>query len=314
MVGKSVAEGFNLNVSKAGTAMVEVVGLKSDNSLPLSHYWITSSTDEDFGVRVSNFNSNNNVIQSKTAINSKSFTINLVAGVNNVVFKTTSLYKAIPNGSKVGLKITLANGVTYTSLYDVKSDSVDLADKVAVMNSYIVGIIVPGLTSETNQVWSQFIIYPLNADNSFTNNFPKIVSMGISTLYYADKYKDTLDFTNQGNQSFIANSFNVASNDYINISNNFNFNLQKNYIKVNCNPYLIQKKATASSQSGTIALYLNVYNRYAKAFSPQTVGLDPYKGGWKFYGNPEMEIRVNTVGNGSGNYLPNVPLKSYQLY
>ena len=295
VVGKSVAEGFNLNVSKAGTAMVEVIGLKSDNSLPLSHYWITNSTDEDFGVRVSNFNSNNNVIQSKTAINSKSFTINLVAGVNNVVFKTTSLYKAIPNGSKVGLKITLANGITYTSLYDVKSDSVDLADKVAVLNSYISGTNVPGLTSRTNQLWSSFSIYPLNADNSFTNNFPKIVSMGISTEFYANKYKDTLDFTNQGNQSFIANSFNVASNDYINISNNFNFNLQKNYIKVNCNPYLIQKKATASSQSGTIALYLNVYNRYAKAFSPQVVGLDPYKGGWKFYGNPEMEIRVNRL-------------------
>ena len=128
VVGKSVAEGFKLFVTKSGKAKVEVVGVKSDGSLPISHYWITNSTDEDFGVRVSNFNSNNNVIQSKTAINSKSFSINLVAGVNNVVFKTTNLYKAIPNGSKVGLKITLANGITYTSLYDVKSDSVDLAD------------------------------------------------------------------------------------------------------------------------------------------------------------------------------------------
>ena len=153
VVGKSVAEGFKLLVTKPGKAKVEVIGVKSDNSLPLSHYWITNSTDEDFGVRVSNFNSNNNVIVGKTAINSKSFSINLVAGVNNVVFKTTSLYKAIPNGSKVGLKITLANGITYTSLYDVKSDSVDLADKVVVSNVWIGGIQVSANSSRTGTQW-----------------------------------------------------------------------------------------------------------------------------------------------------------------
>ena len=313
VVGKSVAEGFNLNVSKAGTAQVEVIGLKSDNSLPLSHYWITNSTDEDFGVRVSNFNSNNNVIQSKTAINSKSFSINLVAGVNNVVFKTTSLYKAIPNGSKVGLKITLANGITYTSLYDVKSDSVDLADKVAVSNTWISGGgIVNGLSSRLNQLWGAYVVYPLNSDNTFTNNFPKIMSMGISTQYYADKYKDTLDFTNQGNSSFIANAVNSQATGTMQISTSFSFNSSKNFIKINTSPYKLVYYN--NSESSPVNLYLNVYNRYSNTFNPGSVGLDPAKGGWKFYGNPEMEIRVSINGAIAGKYLPSVLNWSNQLY
>ena len=304
VVGKSVAEGFNLNVSKAGTAMVEVIGLKSDNSLPLSHYWITNSTDEDFGVRVSNFNSNNNVIQSKTAINSKSFTINLVAGVNNVVFKTTNLYKAIPNGSKVGLKITLANGITYTSLYDVKSDSVDLADKVAVQNYYVNGKTVPALTSAmaiSGNSWGGYWITPKDANNVYVNNFPKIISMGLSTKYYADSFP-FLDFTNKGNESFYIELIHqdIPNNGgfVFDILKLYQYNVGKNYLKLYSN-YPIQTGKSISGNFSRNNLYLNVFNTSTKNFSGN-VGFDPYKGGWKFYGNPEMSIEYVSGANAQG--------------
>jgi hypothetical protein len=171
VVGKSVAEGFRLFCTTPGTAKVEVLGRKNDGSNPISHYWITNSTDEDFGVRVSNFNSSNNVLVSKTAVNTFSFTINLAQGVNNVVFKTAALKGLIANGSKVGLKISLANGISFTSTYSALSDSVDLADKIVVANYWATGLSVPANGSRIGFPFAYFNIYPTNADYSFQNNF-----------------------------------------------------------------------------------------------------------------------------------------------
>ena len=301
VVGKSVAEGFKLFVTKSGKAKVEVVGVKSDGSLPISHYWITNSTDEDFGVRVSNFNSNNNVIVGKTAISNKSFTINLVAGVNNVVFKTTSLYKAIPNGSKVGLKITLANGITYTSLYDVKSDSVDLSDKVVVQNYYVNDVLVRSMSqllAVNGNSWGGYWITPKDANNVYVNNFPKIISMGLSTKFYADSFP-LLDFTNKGNESFYVIGLNKLIQDIILPNQTFVYNKNSNYLKLNFNNYQIYRTDVDFVKYAVLSLNLNVFNSSTKNFSGN-VGFDPYKGGWKFYGNPEMSIEYVSGANAQG--------------
>ncbi|MCX8481037.1 MAG: hypothetical protein ORN58_03870, partial [Sediminibacterium sp.] len=138
VVGNSVMLANTIFWNTPGTAKIEVVGRKEDGTNPISHYWITNSTDEDFGVRVSNFNSNNNVLVNKTAVNSFSFNVNLSAGVNNIIFKTGALYGRIKNGDKVGLKIYLAN-VCYNAVFVAMSDSVDLADKIVVANTWYTG-------------------------------------------------------------------------------------------------------------------------------------------------------------------------------
>ncbi len=313
VVGKSVAEGFSLLCTNPGTALVEIIGRKNDGGNPISHYWITNSTDEDFGVRVSNFNSSNNVLVPKTAVNNFTFTINLVAGVNNVVFKTTALKGLIPNGSKVGLKITLANGVSFISTYSAFSDSVDVADKVAVMNVWQGGASF-NVGENIRKIAGSFIFFPLNTDNSFNNNFPKIVSAGISTDFYVKKYP-FLDFTNKGKSSFIFDYYNPITQIGFDIFNNNKFDNSKNIVTMNDNDKaynLIPNPVFPESKGMT--LYINVYNNSQSLFAPGSIGLEAGKGGWKFWGNPEMEIRVNTNGSGSSNYLPNVPTKSYILY
>ena len=209
VVGKSVAEGFRLFVNSPGTAKVEIVGAKNDASLPISHYWITNSTDEDFGVRVSNFNSNNNVIKTKTQISQRSFEINLSQGVNNVVFKTSALKNLIPNGAKVGLKISLANGVSFTSTYFAMSDSVDVADKIVVTNNWGAGVgVLNALTSVSDRKWNDFSIWPQDASENYINVFLKIISAGISYQFYDTAYP-LLDFTNRGNPSFVMKDYNL---------------------------------------------------------------------------------------------------------
>ena len=296
VVGKSVAEGFRLFVNSPGTARVEIVGTKNDGSLPISHYWITNSTDEDFGVRVSNFNSNNNVIKTKTQITQRSFEINLSQGVNNVVFKTSALRNLIPNGAKVGLKITLANGVSFTSTYSALSDSVDVADKIVVANTWFSGFTLASNTeSGTTSKFGTFNIYPTNADYSFQNNFPKIMSMGASTEYYVNKYPQ-LDFTNRNNPSYYVTLFDGIKSPSIKVPNQTS-KYTNNTIVVNVNYQLKAGLTDVSNQRADANLYVNIYNN-GSDFNPGAAGLDPAKKGWKFYGNPEVEL-YETI-NGAG--------------
>ena len=283
VVGKSVAEGFKLFVTKSGKAKVEVVGVKSDGSLPISHYWITNSTDEDFGVRVSNFNSNNNVIVGKTAISNKSFTINLVAGVNNVVFKTTNLYKAIPNGSKVGLKITLANGITYTSLYDVKSDSVDLADLIEVKNFWSYGGSVAKEETLPNKSWGSYDIFPKDANGSFVNNFPKIMSMGVdlSNTIVADF--SVLRFSNI--RARIQICCPVRSEELL-ARENTEYFYDRNYAVLKTNYPVLPVGLNYT----TVSLFLTAQNVSTTKNFTDPNGFSPSVKGWKFYGNPEVAL------------------------
>ena len=313
VVGKSVAEGFRLFVNSPGTAKVEIVGTKNDASLPISHYWITNSTDEDFGVRVSNFNSNNNVIKTKTQITQRSFEINLAQGVNNVVFKTSALRNLIPNGAR-GLKITLANGVSFTSTYFAMSDSVDLADKIVVVNTWIGGQGAEANSERVNAGWGSYQIYPIDENSNYVNAFPKIISLGMSTEYYAVNYP-YLDFTNakgSKGQSFVLENYDiVASNVITNIVLlNTNYNVSKNRIIKSGSQFQFND---FEGKYGLLTLKLNVFNTSTTTNFSKAVGLDPYKGGWKFFGNPEMEIRATNDGVGR-DFVVNVRSSSTQIY
>ena len=289
VIGKSTANPARLNITIAGTALVEIIGLRSDNSLPISHLWITNSTDEDFGVRTSSFN------VSKIPITSRTFSINLVAGVNNIVFKTTNLYRAIPVGTRVGLKITLANGNSFTSTYRVEREEQDLADKIVIKNVWVGIESISSNTERRDLVWCYFYVYPQNSDGSFTNNFPAIMSMGISTEYYARTYP-LLDFSNRGNKKFYFIGPDLTLPIYILPRNqSFSFNKLNNLIIIKNSPFKLRRNLSDRNDC-TLSFYLNIYNGDIVNFpKPPTnsATLFPAKGDWKFYGNPEMEILVD---------------------
>ena len=78
--------------------------------------------------------------------------------------------------------------------------------------------------------------------------------------------------------------------NFLNLNTSFNFLKKYAILKMN-NPIQIILSSSISNTSTQYNFYLSVYNSNDTDFSG-TVGLDPNKGGWKFYGNPEMSINA----------------------
>ena len=193
---------------------------------------------------------------------------------------------------KFGLKIK----------FFVKSDEKDLADKIVVQNYFANGANVnaDGI-SRNDWIWGGYWITPKDAGNNYVNNFPQIISMGLSTKYYADNFPE-LDFTNKGNESFYVKIFheNLANNNDILFAtlNKYQYNKNKYFIKIYSNNPIKLAKSILGNYSDD-PLYLNVFNTSNKNFSGN-VGFEPYKGAWKFYGNPEMSIEYVSGANAQG--------------
>ena len=308
LLGKSVAKSMVLYAEEAGIARVDVLGEMIDKTIPFSHYWINSADDTDLGVAASTYNSR----VAKTIITSNNFIINLVRGKNVICFKTKSFNPAggnalISNNQKIGFKIRTKNKIFCNEKFFVKSDEKDLADKIVVSNNWIGGQNVAANYERTNLGWGGYQIYPVDDNYNFVNIFPKIMSLGMSTEYYAINYP-YLDFTNKGNQSFVMRIFGNLLSDAKNYSN-FNYEVNKHYIKMIFN----EVQLSFPEQYGLLTLFLNVFNTSTTTNFSKAVGLDPYKGGWKFYGNPEMEVRVTTIGT-IVNTAQNVLSRTNRLY
>ena len=288
LLGKSVAKSMVLYAEEAGIARVDVLGEMNDKTIPFSHYWINAADDTDLGVAASTYNSR----VAKTIITSNNFIINLVRGKNVICFKTKSFNPAgsnalISTNQKIGFKIRTKNKIFCNEKFYVKSDEKDLADKIVVSNSWIGGKYIATNNESINSNWGSYQIYPVDDNYNFVNIFPKIMSLGMSTEYYAINYP-YLDFTNKGNQSF------VIKRNLVLVCNFSTFENLKN--KVECKTQTPYQLTDLEGQYGLLTLYLNVFNTSTTTNFSKAVGLDPYKGGWKFYGNPEMEVRVTTIG------------------
>ena len=296
LLGKSVAKSMVLYAEEAGIARVDVLGEMIDKTIPFSHYWINAADDTDLGVAASTYNSR----VAKTIITSNNFIINLVRGKNVICFKTKSFNPAgsialISNNQKIGFKIRTKNIIFCNEKFYVKSDEKDLADKIVVRNSWTGGKSVEASTEILGTNWNDFLIFPQNSDGSFINNFPAVMSMGISTEYYARTYP-LLDFSNRGNMKFYFKGPNLTATDYI-LPNNIYFKYDKNnnLILVKNSPFQLIKPCSDCNDC-TLSFYLNIYNGDNVNFpKPPTnsASLFPAKKGWKFYGNPEMEIMVD---------------------
>ena len=240
LLGKSVAKSMVLYAEEAGIARVDVLGEMIDKTIPFSHYWINAADDTDLGVAASTYNSR----VAKTIITSNNFIINLVRGKNVICFKTKSFNPAggnvlISNNQKIGFKIRTKNKIFCNEKFFVKSDEKDLADKIVVRNSWTGGKSVEASTEILGTNWNDFLIFPQNSDGSFINNFPAVMSMGISTEYYARTYP-LLDFSNRGNMKFYSKGYTKPSDEfYINILDNFIFDKKNNFIKIYGSPFQI---------------------------------------------------------------------------
>ena len=121
------------------------------------------------------------------------------------------------------------------------------------------------------------------------------MSMGISTEYYARTYP-LLDFSNRGNMKFYSKGYTKPSAEFkINILENFIYDKKNNFIKIFGSPFQITL-FNLDNQYVAFPFYLNIYNGDNVNFpKPPTnsASLFPAKKGWKFYGNPEMEIMVD---------------------
>ena len=302
LLGKSVAKSMVLYAEEAGIARVDVLGEMNDKTNPFSHYWINATDDTDLGVAASTYNSR----VAKTFITSNNFIINLARGKNVICFKTKSFNPAgsnalISNNQKIGFKIRTKNKIFCNEKFFVKSDEKDLADKIVVQNYFANGgyVAADGI-SNTQTLWGGYWITPKDANNNYVNNFPQIISMGLSTKYYADNFPE-LDFTNKGNENFYLD---IIHRDLNNVGfvfdklKLFQYSVNKNFVKLYSN-YPIQIAKSILGNYSMSNLYLNVFNTSTKNFSGN-VGFEPYKGAWKFYGNPEMSIEYVSGANAQG--------------
>ena len=296
LLGKSVAKSMVLYAEEAGIARVDVLGEMNDKTIPFSHYWINSADDTDLGVAASTYNSR----VAKTIITSNNFIINLARGKNVICFKTKSFNPAgsnalISDKQKIGFKIRTKNKIFCNEKFFVKSDEKDLADKIVVKNNWVGGYRVEANREYLDDRINDFLIFPQNSDGSFINNFPAVMSMGISTEYYARTYP-LLDFSNRGNMKFYTKGYTKPSAEFkINILENFIYDKKNNFIKIFGSSFQITL-FNLDNQYVAFPFYLNIYNGDNVNFpKPPTnsASLFPAKKGWKFYGNPEMEIMVD---------------------
>lgn len=293
LLGGSIAKGFVFDVTTAGTAKVEVLGTLTSGAPAVSYYWINGADNADINAACSTLNST----VSKTAITSQSFTINLNAGKNVICFKTARYSGLINNGGAVGLKITLANNVVFTTIgYTADSVSENVANIVKQQYATANGMGISGNTESPNTSWGYIRLTPFSDENATVydgNLYPKISGLTLSTT--ADWSTgnvsgwSNLDFKNtQGTngQNFYvkqANPDNGSSIIFSNSNASFNSNLLQ-FQSTNG----IQVTKSSLGNYAFMNISVNVFNTSATAFGSANVSF-VYKS-VKFVGNPETWV------------------------
>ena len=273
--GNAATKGIVVDVTTVGTARVEITGSLIGGGLPIDHYWINSVDNSKVEIVTSTF-LNNRVPE--TAITTSSFVINLPAGINVINFKTSSFVGNIVAGTQIGIKITLANGVTYTNSSYTADPTLDLAEYVDVKPAPLSGFSINSHQEQINRPFGGYTITPLNSVESYDGlHYPKLCGMSLSTVAYPQ-----LDFTDASGSG---QNFHI---DYLlsgDVFSNLNATYNKPILTFVGNPY-----QTVRSNGGNyayIGFYTNLYNSSTTDFSG-TVWLKPVS--FKFYGNPETRV------------------------
>lgn len=299
LFGNSVAKAFVLEVVTPGTVRLEVIGKMNDQSSAIKYFWINSKDDEDFYTSVSTLNP----IHPKTSFGSTgSIEINLKAGTNVIAFKTNPYSGKIGNNSKVGLRVVGNDFVLENGSYTANSLADNLAAKVKVQARVNVGLYLSPQSAAYNSRWCRYFIYPQNDDGSYdASGYPKIAGLSLSTEYWAKKYPKLYFAPSPETPSEFEASFTILgalfgenvdpNNSYFgtvfakDLVNNI-VKYENNIISFSGTP---QQTADVNKYS-VIAIMLNAYNADTEYFRPGYVTFDPHPKGWKFVGNPEIEL------------------------
>ncbi|MFN3773830.1 fibronectin type III domain-containing protein [Cloacibacterium normanense] len=293
LLGGSIAKGFVFDVTTAGTAKVEVLGTLTSGAPAVSYYWINGADNADINAACSTLNST----VAKTSINSQSFTINLNAGKNVICFKTARYSGLINNGGAVGLKITLASNVAFTTIsYTADSVSGNVAAVQKQEHGLINGTGVSGNTEGVNAAWGTIKLTPYNDENATVydgNLYPKISGLTLGTT--ADWSTgnvagwSNLDFKNT--QGTNGQNFILKNSDDTNLFINSNSSFSSNVLNFqSTNSIQIVK---SYYNYAFLILKLNVFNTNSNQFGSANVSF-VYKS-VKFVGNPETWV-YNTSG------------------
>ena len=286
LLGGSVAKGFVLDVTTAGTVKVEVLGILTNGSPAVSYYWINSTDNADINVACSTLNST----VAKTGINSQVFTINLNTGKNVICFKTARYSGLTTNGGSVGLKITTSNSTFTTLSYTADSVSGNVAAVQTMKYATNNNVTQTSNTQGFNFDAGSFLLRPYSDENATVIDnslYPKIksISFSMTTDWFTGSFSNfsSLDFTNAAGS--------VGSNLKLIDDNNTLFS--------NSNASLSSNTLTFSATSGIqitksffdyadVYIRANVYNTSTTDFGPASVCL--LHKSMHYVGNPETWI------------------------
>lgn len=293
LLGGSIAKGFVLNVTNAGTAKVEVIGSTTNGSPAVAYYWINSADNSDINIACSTLNSK----VAKTAITSQSFMINLSAGTNVLCFKTARYSGLITNGGEVGLKITFSNAVFTTIGYTADAVSGNVAGVIKQEYGTNNNVTCSSNWSVNDFGAGWFKLTPYSDENANVYDgtlYPKILSLTLSTTIEwcsgsISNWND-LDFTNAlgtAGQNFVLEN----SDNGPNLFDNVNATFSNKMLEFSSAGSQIVKSAYNFAY---LPIRANVYNNSSSQFGPASVCF--YHKSVHYVGNPELWI-YNPSGN-----------------
>lgn len=301
LYGNSLAKAFLLEVEEAGLVRIEFVGKKQNGSSPIKYFWVNDKDSEDFNQAVSTLSP----IIPKTNFQGKEYIeIELKAGTNLVAFKADSYKDQIENNETIGLK-AIGQNFLFENSYRANS-SENVAEKVRVIGRIIVGRYIPKKSAMYDSEWASWWIIPQKENGSYDeSSFPQIRGAGISLEYWAENYpklyfEKAEGITPEGfdkDFKLLGGSFGEMpdpNNNHWTIisSESLPDNIVKfenNIVVFTANKYYQTYNA---DKEAVLTMSFNVYNDYDETFRPKSnyTYLDPAPVGWKFLGNPELEL------------------------
>ncbi len=301
LYGNSLAKAFVLEVEEAGLVRIELIGKKQNGSSPIKYFWVNGKDSEDFNQAVSTLSP---IIPKTSFGNNKYLEIELKAGTNLIAFKADGYKGQIANSEKIGLRV-IGQNFDYQNSYKTNS-SLNVAEKVKVINRIIVGGWIPKNMPIYGDKWADWWIIPEKEDGSYDkSSFPQIRGAGISFEYWAKKYPKLYFEKAEGiTPEGFEKDFKLLGGAFGEIPDPSNPNwtiisseslpdntvkFENNIVVFSANKYYQTYNA---DKEAVLTMSFNVYNDDDKTFRPESnyTFLDPAPIGWKFLGNPELEL------------------------
>ncbi len=297
LFGNSVAKAFVLEVATPGTIRLEVIGKMNDGSSAIKYFWINDKDDADFYTSVSTLNP----IYPKTTFDGKTYVeVSLKAGTNVIAFKANSFSGKIADDSKVGLKVS-GSGFSFSNdSYSANSSAANVAARVKVWASWMYNFWIPAKTIGTDFAFSDWRLTPLDENGNYDgNSYPKIENMAVDTRYWTTNYP-SLIFTKTADTPLgFGEDFKMLGVIFGNNINEQGFgtifakDLANNIVKYENSIIYFSGPAIQTVGNHNYAgmeTRVNLYNTGGQEIKTVVRGFDPYPKGWKFTGNPEIEL------------------------